>query len=137
MNLYLSSWLCSWCGKCDPEFVWMDVSCSKVCFWSMSPLELFLESIPLSTELFFNKGLWIPFCCSWASKLFIFILAMSNSCFTFHKWVSHIGSLQRCVFSNSLASKAAPRKVKDFPTLCRNSSKKWEGKNVICAIYVN
>lgn len=42
-------------------------------------------------------------------------LAISNSCFTFHKCVSHNGSRQRCFLSASWASKTAPRNVSDFP----------------------
>ncbi len=46
-------------------------------------------------------------------------LAMSSSCLTFHKCVSQIGSLQRWVLSNSLASKTVPLNVKDLPMLWR------------------
>lgn len=42
--------------------------------------------------------------------------AMSNSCFTFHRCVSQMGSLHRWCRSISCASKTAPLNVNDFPT---------------------
>lgn len=57
----------------------------------------------------------------WASRSFsncrILILAMSNSCFTFHRCVSHIGSLHLWYLRISCASYTAPRNVNDFPIL--------------------
>uniref|UniRef100_A0AAG5DVB4 Uncharacterized protein n=1 Tax=Anopheles atroparvus TaxID=41427 RepID=A0AAG5DVB4_ANOAO len=42
---------------------------------------------------------------------------MSSSCFTFHRCVSQIGSVQRCRRRISVASYTAPRNVSDLPML--------------------
>jgi hypothetical protein len=59
----------------------------------------------------------IPWASSSLCSCRIFMRARSNSCFTFHRCVSQIGSRQRWYFRMSWASNTAPRQVSDLPIL--------------------
>lgn len=59
----------------------------------------------------------MPFASKAFSSCRTFNLAMSNSWRTFHRWVSHIGSVHRWFFIISCASYTAPLNVNDFPKM--------------------
>lgn len=60
-------------------------------------------------------GALMPCASSSFSSCLHLIVERSNSLLTFHKWVSHIGSLHLWFLRKSWASYTAPRKVKLFP----------------------
>lgn len=65
-------------------------------------------------DYLFGGGL-IPCDSNSFSSCFTLICDMSNSCFTFQRWVSQMGSLHLWCFRISCASKTAPLKVRLFP----------------------
>lgn len=67
----------------------------------------------------FSCGGLIPFRSIERSSCCTRSLAMSSSCFTFHRCVSQIGSLQRWWRSISCASNTAPLNVNDLPRFVR------------------
>lgn len=88
--------------------------------WAFFYVVLYDEAFYMDWSKAFSYLAWdglIP----WASRSFsscrILSRAMSNSCLTFHRWVSQIGSLHLWCLRISWASKTAPRKVRDFPML--------------------